>query len=248
MTLISVNESYQSVCVCVCATYCVRPKEIHYYHVGAEGSDEAALNAVVAVWGGSGAGQSGMNGKELEAPAGTLGIHLCTQEWCSLTQLPTSAQCFKNFTSHNPHAWFFYNSSTCCSLDQQSERNFHINKRYTGLCFCAPQDRTEWLYSHGHSINCWILVESSPLLFTWQLSDRKTDSWRYWDGHRSQAGWFSKMLLILLIRPLIIHQLKTGCLRKATSQREQNITVSIHADANVMIWCRRAESKTTFFF
>lgn len=41
MTLISVNKSS------VCATYCVRPKEIHY--VGAEGSDEAALNAVMAV-------------------------------------------------------------------------------------------------------------------------------------------------------------------------------------------------------
>lgn len=69
------------------------------------------------------------------------------------------------------------------------------------MCECvAAYSRNGCLYSRGHSINCWILVESPPLLLTWQLSDRNTETDVTKMTIRVELGiYLSFFLLILLI-------------------------------------------------
>lgn len=68
------------------------------------------------------------------------------------------------------------------------------------LCVCAAAcSRSRCLYSRGHSINCWILVESPPLLLTWQLSDRNTEHWHYCDVYQEWSWVFTQIWLTLLI-------------------------------------------------
>lgn len=85
--------------------------------------------------------------------------------------------------------------------------SFYLSTNWSpNVCVCVDACVCVWrraasaersVYSRGHSINCWILVESPPLLWTWQLSARNTERYSYSQLPARSCGRWREGLLLL---------------------------------------------------